>query len=508
MNNWGNRVRRATVSVLLAVALAIGLFVSPASAQDTIGAPGIGDAYYPLDGNGGYDVSHYDIRLSYQPATDLVSGTTTILAKATKSLSRFNLDFLLKVQSVRVNNAPAAFTSTPNGELTVTPARTLPQGSDLTIVVRYSDIPSNPDYTLNGFNAWTRTATGAIATNAPQIAPWWYPSNNHPTDKATYDISVAAPDGFEVLSNGVLVNRTRQINGWLRWNWRSTQPQNTYTTVLVVGQYDDLRFATAPNGQPLITAYANNLGESAEAARASVERTPEIVEFEESLFGDYPFEAQGGVVTGVGELGFAMETQTRPVYDGVFFTRGSNTYVVAHENAHQWFADSVSVHTWKDVWLHEGFATYAEFLWSEHVGEGTAAEVAEFIYDSLPADNPFWQVLPGDPRPANQFHIAVYRRGAMALQALRTTVGDDAFLQILRTWATTHRNGEATTGQFIALSEQISGQQLDEQFTTWLYTAGKPSVGPNGASLSATAEPKSYAKIRDTHELLATVGAH
>jgi aminopeptidase N len=499
------RLRSKLTMSSIAGALAAILFASTASAAPGPGAPGIGDDYYPLDGNGGYDVAHYDIRISYNPTTDLVSGTTTILATATQDLNRFNLDFLLKVKSVRVNNAVARFRSTSDGELAVTPARTLPRGSNLLIVVQYSDVPSNPAYQLYGFNSWTRTSDGALAVNEPQIAPWWYPSNNHPTDKATFDVSVAVPEGVEILSNGVLVDRQQQINGWVRWNWRSTKPQNTYSTFMVVGQFDDIRIGTTPSGQPIVTAYHNDLGENAEAARASVERTAEVIEFESTLFGRYPFEAQGGVVAGNATLGFALENQTRPVYDGRFFRRGANTYVVAHENAHQWFGDSVSVNRWSDIWLNEGFATYAEYLWSEYLGEGTPAEVAQFTYDSIPADDPFWQVLPGDPGAANQFDAAVYDRGGMTLQALRAEVGDDAFFRILRTWATIHRFGDASTAQFIGLAQRVSGKRLTGLFNTWLFTAAKPAVGPNGSLAVAAAravEPKSYQKIKETHALI------
>ncbi|MFL6140775.1 MAG: M1 family metallopeptidase [Labedaea sp.] len=492
-----------TAAMLVAV-----LGTTTASAAPTAGAPGIGDPYYPFDGNGGYDVVHYDIRLNYTPAMDLISGTTTILAKATQDLAQFDLDFLLKVKSVRVNNAAAGFRSTSDGELVVTPTKVLPRGTDLTIVVSYSDVPSNPDYKLYGFNSYTRTPTGALAVNEPQIAPWWYPSNDHPTDKATFDVSIAAPEGYEVLSNGVLVDRQQQPNGFVRWSWRSIQPQNTYATFFVVGQFDDLRFQTAPNGKPFVSAYGNELGASADAARASVERTPEILEFEATQFGDYPFEAEGGIVVNPGELGFALENQTRPVYDGRSFRRGSNTYVVAHENAHQWFGDSTSVHGWTDIWLNEGFATYAEYLWSEYLGEGTPAEVAQFTYESIPADDEFWQVLPSDPGPNEQFNDAVYDRGGMTLQALRTAIGDDAFFQVLRTWSATHRYGNGSTPQFIALAEQISGRQLSDLFSTWLYTKGKPATGPNDAvgarpaSLRPAAEPKSFAKIKETRESL------
>ena len=485
------RVRSLT-SIAMA-GLAAVLLVSPAAAAvGSPGPPGIGDSYYPLDGNGGYDVSHYDIRLRYQPASDLLSGTTTILATTTQDLSRFNLDFLLRVSSVLVNNVPAAF-STDGGELTVTPAAVLRAGQDFIVVVRYSDTPE--PYRLYGNASWFRTATGAVAANGPHIAPWWFPSNDHPRDKATFDVSIAVPPGVEALSNGDIMDVRQTAPQWVRWSWRSVGPQAPYLAFLAIGQFD-ARLVTAPNGQNLITAYSDDLGASGPAARASVERTPEIIQTLEDWFGPYPFEAQGGVVVDPG-LGYAMETQTRPAYDGGFFFGGTNTYVVAHELAHQWVGDSVSVDDWRDIWLNEGFATYAEYLWSEHEGEGTAAELAQFRYDTIPADDPFWQVLPGDPGVPNQLDRAVYFRGGMTLQALRTTIGDDAFFTILRTWTDEHQNGTATTDDFIALSEKVSGRQLDDLFTTWLYTPGKPPTGPNGsaAPFTTTAKPKSYDKI-------------
>ncbi|RKT57870.1 M1 family metallopeptidase [Saccharothrix australiensis] len=495
---------RSKLTLGTATAATLLLLTGTASAAQP-GSPGIGDPYYPNAGNGGYDVSHYDLRLNYQPATDLLSGTATILARTTQDLNRFNLDFLLKVGSVRVNNRVAGFTQ-EGGELVVDPRGELRKGSELTIVVTYSDVPSS--HQVGGVSIWKRTPDGALAIDEPDIAPWWFPSNNHPTDKATFDVSVAVPDGVEVLSNGLFNGTAKQINGWTRWRWRSVKPQAPYLAYVAIGQFD-VRHSTAPNGQPVVNAYSLNLGADDSAAKASIERTPEVVEFLEESFGPYPFEAQGGVVAP--GIGFALENQTRSTYDPAFFRRGANTYVVAHENAHQWFGDSVSVHRWRDIWLNEGFASYAEFLWSEHVGEGTAQENAQYVYDSHPATDEFWNVLPGDPGAADQFHGAVYDRGALAVHALRVAVGDEAFFTLLKRWTQAKKYGTATIEEFIALAERVSGQQLDELFRTWLFTKGKPAVGPGGATFAtagAVAEPPSYRKIRETHELLAAGHAH
>ncbi|TKG73671.1 M1 family metallopeptidase [Prauserella endophytica] len=494
--------RAATGAV--ATGLATVLLATTASAAPAPGDPGLGDPYYPGAGNGGYDVAHYDIRLTYQPDTDQLAGTTTILATTTQELSSLNLDFGLKVNSVRVNNQPARFAKDPDDftELVVTPRRPLAKNQFVTVVVTYADVPSK--VTIDGYQAWKKTPTGALAVDQPTIAEWWYPSNDHPTDKATFDISVEVPDDVSALSNGTLVRKTKQRKDWTRWNWRSTEPMATYLAFIAVGDYEVLQSET-PSGQPFVTAYDPLLGPSLPAAKASIERSPEVVEFLEGYFGPYPFEAQGGIATT--GLGFALENQTRSVYDAAFFRSGTNMSVVVHENAHQWFGDSVALGAWSDIWLNEGFATYAEFMWSEYAGEGTADELAQYVYELYPADDEFWQVLPGDPGPENQFHAAVYDRGALAAHALRKAVGDDAFFTILRTWLEKKKDSHGTIPEFVELAERISGQQLDEVFETWLFTAGKPAESPNGtpatARAAAVAQPESYPEIRFTHEQLA-----
>ncbi|ADL47928.1 M1 family metallopeptidase [Micromonospora aurantiaca (nom. illeg.)] len=472
----------------------------PAAATPTPGSPGLGDSYFPDYGNGGYDVGHYDIRLRYEPATDRLSGTTTILATATKDLSRFNLDFALDVESVRVNGWAAGFARAGDHELVVTPARPLAKGQQLTVVVRYAGVPSQT--TVYGYTAWTRTADGALAVNEPESAWWWYPSNDHPKDKATWDVSVSVPTGVEVISNGVQPrDPLPEAGNRTRWSWRSVKPGATYQAFLAIGQYDIVT-DTAPNGQPVVNAYSTTLGERLPAARASIERTAEIVDWESGLFGPYPFEAQGGVAGPVDGIGFALETQTRPVYGPGFWRRGANTYVVVHENAHQWFGDSVSVADWRHIWLNEGFASYAEWLWSEEQGEGTAQELFDFTYDSYPADSEFWQVRPGDPGPSGIFDAAVYDRGAMALHQIRLAVGDAAFFRILRTWTAKRQYGNGTVAQFQALAERISGRDLDAVFTTWLFTPGRPDVATAARTTAAPAQPASWAKIRAAHDLL------
>jgi aminopeptidase N len=192
-------------------------------------------------------------------------------------------------------------------------------------------------------------------------------------------------------------------------------------------------------------------------------------------FGPYPFDVVGAIADNATyngtPLGFSLETQTKPVYSAV---RSSNT--IAHELAHQWFGDSVSTRTWDNIWLNEGFASFSEFLWAEFTGLRTAHE--QFVIDySRPATSAFWQIVIADPQRDTMFASAVYRRGGMTLQALREKIGnDDTFFRILKTWTARYRYGTATTAEFTALAEQVSGLDLDEFFRVWLYTPGKPTT--------------------------------
>ncbi|CAM06075.1 peptidase M1-like protein [Saccharopolyspora erythraea NRRL 2338] len=492
--------RRQGLRVAAAACCAAAFLATPALAgSDGPGAPGVGDDYFPGYGNGGYDVSHYDVQVRYRPADDYLQGTTTIVAKPTQNLTAFNLDFALKVKSVLVNGQRAQFEH-DGLELTVTPPRTLPQGSLATFVVEYDGVPSTVE--AGGIKPWIRTADGALAIGQPEISSWWFPGNDHPRDKATFDIAVTVPDGTEVLANGVNTGKS-SLAGQTTWQWRTTKPTATYLAFMAVGQYE---ISTKPGafGQPFVTAYSDKLGEYEGAAKASIERTPEVVEFLSGLFGEYPFEAQGGVATSEG-MSFALENQTRPTYSHLFFRRGANMSVVVHEIAHQWFGDSISVDTWRNIWLNEGFASYAEWLWSEAQGTGTAQQLFDHYYSSTPADDPFWQVKPGDPGAANVFHGAVYDRGAMTLHALRNVVGDAALLDITRTWVAEKRYQTGTIEEFIELAEQRSGKQLDEFFEAWLFTPGKPAVGaatgvPASATTASLVPPPAVAEIDAVHE--------
>ncbi|HET9254817.1 MAG TPA: M1 family metallopeptidase [Pseudonocardiaceae bacterium] len=455
--------------------------LAPASSgavpRPVMGSDGIGDPYFPQAGNGGYDVTSYDIQVRYDPPSDRLEGHTMIIARAIESLSRFNLDLRLPPSAVTVNDQPAQIHQ-DGGELRITPAAPVPAGAPMTVRVDYAGVPSAIRDGTGDPSPWKRTADGALAVNEPEIAPWWYPVNDHPSDKAAYTITAVVPAGLKVISNGVLLGGPEPAGpGLERWRWQESEPMAPYLAFLAIGKYDivrrDTRFGL------YLSAFDQGLEPRlAESARASVERTPEVLEFLSGIFGPYPFHQLGGVVPDA-NLGFALETQTRPVYSPDFFVLGPDVSVVVHELAHQWFGDSVSVRRWSDIWLNEGFATYAEWLWNENHGGPSAQQQADQEYARHPASEPFWRIPPGAPGDRKTvLSSPVYRRGAMALQAFRAAVGDQNLAAAFRAWTTERAGGNGSVQDFIAVVERVSGKKVGDIAQTWLFAPTRPPAAP------------------------------
>lgn len=433
------------------------------------GATSAGDSYFPEYGNGGYDVAHYHLEVTYDPAEERLSGVATITATTTAGVSSVSLDLTgLTVRGATVDGQAATVTHTEQ-KLAVVPPAGLPAGEEFTLAVTYDGRPAPVDDPQLGSNGFHHTGDGAFAIGQPRSASTWFPVNDHPRDKATYTIEITVPEGLSAVSNGVPQGRTDDA-GWTTWRWAERVPMASYLTTLVIGDY---RVDTAAHGdgRPLVTAVHADLPDSVDR---QVRRTGDIADALSEWFGPYPAEAYGGIVLADDRVGFALETQSRPTYGPGFFRGGQDAaWVIVHELAHQWFGNSVSLDDWRDMWLNEGFATYAEWLWEERSGGLRAQQSFDFFYDR--ADDAFWQVEPGDPGPDRIFHPAVYQRGAMTVHALRLAVGDQDFFRILTEWTSQFRDRNATTADFVTLAEKVSGESLQPLFDQWLYTPERPS---------------------------------
>jgi aminopeptidase N len=470
-------MRKLAMTLVLVLSASVVTAGGPASAAApapaTPGAPGAGDPYFPIDGNGGYDVKHYDLAIRYAPASKALAGAVTIRARATQRLSAFDLDLDgLTIRSVTVDGRPARW-SRAGTELTVTPRRSLDKGHLFDTRIVYDGVPKvihDPD--LGDGGAFT-TDDGVIILGEPDVAQAWFPSDDHPSDKASFSIALTVPKDLQAISNGVPAGRST-ARGLTTWRWEQREPMATYLAMAAIGRFDVKSYSR--NGIRFLDAIDPALPAATYARVAkSFAREPEILTFLSGYFGPYPFRAAGGIVDADGEWDYALENEGRPIYTPQDFgTPEDGDGVVVHELTHQWYGDSVSVERWRDIWLNEGFASYAEWLWSEHEGLGTARQIFEKLY-ATPATSSLWRSKVADPGAPNLFVGAVYDRGAMTLHALRLAVGDKTFFRILRSWAAIHRGGNGTTEEFIALAEHTSGRDLGALFTAWLYTPSKPA---------------------------------
>jgi aminopeptidase N len=463
------------------------------------GALEIGDPYFPGLGNGGYDVEHYDLVLDLDMSSDELCARATVRARALHDLASFSLDLYgLEVERVLVDGTEARFErpapaaaeaggARPKpAELVVHPAQPIATGASFTTEVSYSgspDVRPDPSVAFLPGVGWARTESGVYVVSECIGASSWFPCNDHPRDKATYSFRVTVEEPYTAAANGVLQEVVD--HGERRtFVFAARDPMASYLVTLDVAEFGVLE-STGPRGIPVRIYHPKD---ATEEELADFRRQGEVLEFLESVFGPYPFEAAGGVLS-YEPIGGALECQTLPVYG-----RGCGLEVMVHELAHQWFGDCVSPDLWRDMWLNEGFASYSEWLWDEHEGgkpayDATAARSYRRLRESRTAS-------PFDPGVGLVFSQRVYTRGAMVLHGLRAEVGDEVFFRILRRWTEVHRFGNASTAAFVRHSSQEAGRDLQGFFDAWLFSAVTPEVA---ALEAAPAEERPAAEPRGDH---------
>ena len=517
----------------LAIVVGTALLVAPGGiaaqaapngkGKPVAGERSLGDPLLPQRGNGGYDVEHYTIKLDYDPTANVFnSATTRFSATADRKLKEFSLDFQdLDVASVRVDGRQADFDqveATP--DLSDNPDVTQPMklvvephpstrpkaGRDFTVKVRYSGAPqpiTDPDTSIEGWIracyplAEPQTCDGAFVVNEPMGAQSWFPSNNYPTDKATFDTLITVPEGKTALGVGELGSSEDHGDGTTTWHWSEDDPTATYLTTATVGDFiytvESMTESSTGRTLPLYNAIDSSATPAQLAAiNASLAGAPDQINFLSDTYGPYPFDSAGAVADRAAGVGYALEVQTKPHYAGGFSSGNPSINVGTHlhELAHMWWGNSATLQTWADIWFNEGWANWSEWYWDfAENGADDPAAIFDDLYATTPDED--WETAPAilDGDPANLFSFfPTYQRGAMTIQAYREIVGDETFFDFARSMLEEYAYGNVSTEEFIAEAKDASGlggeqlELLDEFFQQWLYGEAKPTILPEAFS--------------------------
>jgi len=427
----------------------------------------VADPYLPQHGNPGYAVQHYDLELDYRVASNRLAGRAQLTLRTDRELTSLSLDLArLRVTKVIADARRVTRFTTRGAKLHVSFDGSLPAGSEVVLDIAYNGSPKPLDG-LCGDVGWEELSDGVIVAGQPDGAPSWFPCNDLPSEKASYRIAVTAESPYTVIANGRLVDGRVGASRTL-WVYDQPEPMATYLATVQIGRYDRRSHEAAVSLHTVVPprlrrAVAHDLG-----------RQPQMLDAFQDMFGAYPFDGYTVVVTD-DDLEIPLEAQSVSVFGANHMDgrRGSER-LVAHELAHQWFGNSLTLRRWQDIWLHEGFACYAEWLWSERADGRPAGTIARDAWErlaTLPQD-----LLLADPGPDLMFDDRLYKRGALTLHTLRVSIGDERFFGLLQSWATTHRHGSVSTQEFLAHAEQWADASVTQELRRWLNSRPLPPL--------------------------------
>lgn len=432
------------------------------------------DPYFPANGDPRYRVHRYELALDYRPEPNRLAGTARLSAIAAEGgapLAEFALDLATSFRIGRVLvNGKAPHYAHRAGRLRVRPAKPLLPGAAFTVEVHWTGNPK-PVRSPWGGIGWEELEEGALVASQPTGAPSWYPCNDRPADKASYQISLTTPSSYAVALGGRLLTRTVKSSS-TTWVYEQPAPTSSYLVGVAVGPLHQIRlddpdaeevpqFGWAPH--PKVPAFA-----------AAFSRQPEMMRLYQDLFGPYPFDRYTAVVVDE-ELDVPVESQAMATFGTNHLEPGwPSERMIAHELAHQWFGNSLSLADWSQIWLNEGFAKYAEWLWSEAAGGPPAQERAAKAHQllaSLPQD-----LRLADPGRRLMFDDRLYQRGGITVHALRVALGNEAFFRMLRDWTRQHRHSVVSTDMFLAHVRRYTPTPLDDLLHEWLFETQLPAL--------------------------------
>ena len=432
------------------------------------------DPYVPGHGDLSFAARSYDLTLDYSLASNYLSGKAVIKCVITDAADggqptqRIEFDLhKLKVDKLAVTGAKVGRWGQEGSRLYVRFAQELAPGTKFTVTVSYKGSPGTMRG-IDGDAGWEELTDGVIVASQPHGSPTWFPCNDRASNKATYRFAVTTEAAYTVVANGVL-ERKRRAGSRMTWIYRADEPMAPYLATLQIGQYETHVLRSAPNLVQVV--YPPRIADRVAAAFGVQHH---MVDYFSRTFGPYPFAGYTAVVTD-DDLEIPLESQTLSTFGANFAsTDWQAQRLIAHELAHQWFGNTLTAANWQHIWLHEGFACYSEWLWSQVCGHKSTDRQAHEHWEKL-HDLPQNLTLV-DPGPEDMFDDRIYKRGALTLHALRVHVGDAAFFELLPAWVERFRFGLVTTDDFIATAEDVTGQPLEEFLRPWLYEKKLPHL--------------------------------
>jgi aminopeptidase N len=429
------------------------------------------DPFFPTFGNDGYDALHYAIDIDATQG-EKISGNVKIDIEALQTINSIDLDLhKLKVRKVLIGGVEQVFQQ-PEGEdkLQIQLGKPYKEGAQFTVEIRYGGVPepipdpTYPDPVGELPLGWLTFEGLPYVLSEPVGASTFFPVNDEPTDKATYRIRVTVPKGLTAVANGKLTEK-EDLGGTTRFTWDMSRPMTSWLATLQINDYTLVRQKV--NGIPYRYYITDNIDDDELAA---LKETPKMVKYFSGLIGKYPFASYGSVIVDDPALYYALETQAMSTFPSDFVDVG----VVAHELAHQWFGNSVSVAQWKDLWLAEGFATYFEYLYPNRDDPAAFKAIMEDIYAYLVRNEVGPAVISSR---FDLFADNTYYRGGVALYALQLHVGDKTYFDIIKAWYKAYRDGNATSDDFIDVAEKTSGDKsVRKLLIAWLFKQPVPPL--------------------------------
>ncbi len=433
------------------------------------------------------DAVHYDIRVDVNIDARQISGWTTGYYAVRDTIDTLSVHFRgFSIDSLKLNGQTSTYARTDT-TIEVALTQTAVPGDTLELDVWYHGTPPSSSAGFNGGLKVTRSR--AFVAFDIDGARSWFPCHDIPSDKVTVDQFITVPTSYTVIANGNLIS-VDTANSKVTYHWSEQYPIATYLIVFsAYNNYAHVVDTAMVDGHPVPIHGWIARWDSVDRTRR-LQNVADMVEFFSQIYTPYPFLEEKYANVDV-PLGYAMENQTNTFIDmGIYW--GSNwDWVLAHELSHQWWGDCVTLATWPDVWLNEGFATYSEAMNAYRTGG-----MAEYFAYMQSIQRRYLTSAPYPPYPiyypeANiwqLYSVVTYQKAASVLHMLRHIVGDSAFFQILRGRVERHAYGSETTEEFKQLCEDVSGMDLDWFFDEWIYSPGHPqyrwdyTVEPDGDS--------------------------